>query len=231
MTQERARYSVWFVLLTAVFIACLITANITAVKLIDVFGLFVPAAIVIFPVSYIVGDVLTEVYGYHTARRVIWLGFLCNLIAVIGIWAGQQLPAAPFWDAQPAYDRILGFTPRLLIASFIAYLVGEFSNSYVLARMKVLTRGRWLWSRTIASTVVGEGLDSLVFITAAFAGTDNFPTIALLAQAIVTQWLFKVAYEALATPLTYLVVRFFKQQEGVDVYDEQISFNPLSLSE
>ena len=139
--------------------------------MVSVFGLVLPAAIVIFPISYIFGDVLTEVYGYRQARRVIWLGFGCNLIAVVAIWLGQVLPAASFWDGQAAYERILGYTPRLLIASFLAYLVGEFANSFVLAKMKIVTNGRWLWTRTIGSTLVGQGLDSLVFITLAFVGT------------------------------------------------------------
>jgi uncharacterized integral membrane protein (TIGR00697 family) len=223
----RARYSSYFVLLVAVFVTCLITANITAVKLIRVLGLVMPAAIVIFPISYIVGDVLTEVYGYRQARLVIWLGFFCNLIAVIAIWLGQVLPAASFWEGQAAYERILGYTPRLLLASFLAYLVGEFTNSFVLAKMKIATRGRWLWTRTIGSTLVGEGLDSLVFMTLAFVGT--IPPAAL-ASAVVTQWLAKSVYEAAATPLTYWVVSFLKRQEGMDVYDYETNFNPLSLT-
>ncbi len=222
------RYSQWFVLVTAVFITCLITANIIAVKLVNVFGLVLPAAVIIFPVSYIFGDVLTEVYGYRQARRVIWLGFFCNLIAVIAIWAGQVLPAASFWDGQTAYERILGYTPRLLIASFLAYLVGEFANSFVLAKMKIATRGRWLWMRTIGSTLVGEGLDSLVFITLAFAGTIP---LSGLASAIVTQWLAKTVYEAAVTPLTYRIVNFLKRREGVDVYDYETRFNPLVIGE
>lgn len=222
------RYSHSFVLVVAVFITCLITANITAVKLVQIGQLIVPAAIVIFPVSYIIGDVLTEVYGYRPARRVIWLGFLCNLITVLAIWLGQVLPAASFWDGQAAYERILGYTPRLLAASFLAYLVGEFANAFVLAKMKIATRGRWLWTRTIGSTLVGQGLDSLVFITLAFAGT--IPLERLL-SAILTQWLAKSAYEAAATPLTYAVVNFLKRREGMEVFDYQTDFNPLSLSQ
>jgi hypothetical protein len=220
------RYSPCFVISVAVFITCLITANITAVKLIKVFGLVLPAAIVIFPISYIFGDILTEVYGYSQARRVIWLGFLCNLMAVVAIWLGQVLPPASFWNGQTAYERILGYTPRLLLASFLAYLVGEFANSFVMAKMKIATRGRWLWTRTIGSTLVGEGLDSLVFITFAFAG--EIP-ISGLASVIVTQWLAKSAYEAAVTPLTYVAVRFLKQREGIDVYDYDTRFNPLLL--
>jgi len=221
------RYSPYFVLIVSVFITCLITANITAVKLVRVFGLVVPAAIIIFPISYIAGDVLTEVYGYRQARLVIWLGFLCNLVTVIAIWLGQVLPAASFWDGQAAYERILGYTPRLLLASFLAYLVGEFANAFVLAKMKIATRGRWLWTRTIGSTLVGQALDSLVFITLAFVGTIP---LAGLASAIVTQWLAKSVYEAAATPVTYWAVNSLKRQEGVDVYDYETDFNPLSLS-
>jgi hypothetical protein len=214
----------WFVGIVALFVTCLLTANITAVKLVTIFGFLVPAGIVIFPLSYIIGDVLTEVYGYRQARRVIWLGFGCNVIAVLAIWVGQMLPAASFWDGQAAYERILGYTPRLLVASFLAYLVGEFANAFILAKMKIATEGRWLWARTIASTFVGQGLDSLVFITLAFAGTIP---LAGIVSAIVTQWLVKTVYEAAVTPLTYVVVRFLKRHEGVDVYDRDTMFNPL----
>jgi uncharacterized integral membrane protein (TIGR00697 family) len=141
---------------------------------------------------------------------------------VAGLW-----PAAPFWQDQPAWDAILGFTPRLLLASFAAYLVGEFVNSFVLARMKVATQGRWLWSRTIGSTIVGQGLDSLVFIVIAFAGLPGID----LTTAILTQWTIKVAYEVIATPLTYLVVGYLKRAEGIDVYDRNTSFNPLALAD
>lgn len=221
-------YSPRFVLLVALFVTCLIAANITAVKLIAVFGLLLPAAIVIFPISYILGDVLTEVYGYRQARRVIWLGFACNLVVVATIWIGGVLPAAEFWDGQAAYERILGLAPRILLASFLAYLVGEFANAYVLAKMKIATQGRWLWARTIGSTLVGQGLDSLIFIGLAFAGT--IPTEALMG-AVVTQWLVKSAYEALATPVTYAVVGHLKRSDGLDVYDRDTSFNPLALSD
>jgi len=221
-------YSPWFVLIVAIFVTCLITANITAVKLVSVLGFVLTAAIVIFPVSYIFGDILTEVYGYRQARRVIWLGFLCNLVAVVAIWIGQILPSVSFWDGQAAYERILGYTPRLLIASFLAYLVGEFANSFVLAKMKIATGGRWLWTRTIGSTLVGEGFDSLVFMTLAFAGT--IPAGAL-GVAILTQWLAKSAYEAAVTPVTYVVVKFLKQKEGMNTYDYDTRFNPLLFGE
>jgi uncharacterized integral membrane protein (TIGR00697 family) len=223
---RREGYSLAFVVVVALFVTTLIAANITAVKLIVVFGLVLPAAIVVFPISYICGDVLTEVYGYRVTRRVIWLGFLCNLVAVVAIYLGELLPAAPFWPDQEAYESILGYTPRLLAASFAAYLVGEFANAFVLAKMKLATNGRFLWSRTIGSTLVGQGLDSLVFILLAFAGT--IPASAMLA-AVVTQWLVKSLYEALATPLTYVVVKRLKRLEGVDVYDRDTRFNPLLL--
>ncbi len=224
--QAPARYSLAFVVIVAVFVTCLITANITAVKLVGAFGLVLDAGTLIFPISYIFGDVLTEVYGFRTARRVIWLGFLCNLLAVATILLAGLLPAAPFWDDQGAYDRILGYAPRLLAASFLAYLVGELANSFVLSRMKVATNGRWLWSRTIGSTLVGQGLDSLVFTLLAFAGV--IPLSAMFV-AILTQWLAKSAYEAAATPLTYLVVNRLKRTGGLDVYDRDASFNPLPI--
>ncbi|MFC1873668.1 queuosine precursor transporter, partial [Chloroflexota bacterium] len=169
-----------FVVIAAIFVTCLITANIIAVKIVSLGAFILPAAVFVFPLSYIFGDVLTEVYGYRWARRVIWLGFACNLIFVFFVWVGQVLPPASFWDKQPAYESILGYAPRLLTASFCGYLVGEFVNSFVLAKMKVLTRGRWLWSRTIGSTIVGEGLDSAVFITLAFAGTASFVPVIIL---------------------------------------------------
>jgi hypothetical protein len=221
-------YSFRFITLVALFVTCLIAANITAVKLISLYGLLLPAAIVIFPVSYILGDVLTEVYGFRQARRVIWLGFLCNLIVVAAIWVGLVLPAASFWDGQEAYERILGATPRILAASFLAYLVGEFANAFVLAKMKIATEGRFLWARTIGSTLVGQGLDSLVFITLAFAGVIP---LGALATAIVTQWLVKSAYEAAATPVTYLVVGYLKRSEGLDAYDRDTRFSPLALTD
>src|SRR6059058_2828331 len=218
------KVSFWFVAIASVFVTCLITANIIAVKLILLFGFLVPAGIIIFPLSYLFGDVLTEVYGYGAARRVIWLGFVCNLLAVVAIYLGGIAPAAPFWHDQTAYNTILGFTPRLLMASFIAYLVGEFTNSFVLAKLKIATKGRWLWTRTIGSTLIGEGLDTLNFISIAFWGIIPAQ---LMLTAILTQWIFKVLYEVVATPLTYLVVGFLKGKENLDTYDYRTNFNPL----
>ncbi len=216
-----------FVVVAALFVTCLITANIIIVKQVNIAGMVLPAAIIIFPLSYIIGDVLTEVYGYQQARRVIWLGFLCNLVAVAAIWAAKVLPAAPVFEAQQAYERILGSTPRFLLASFLAYLAGEFTNSIVLSRMKVWTRGRWLWTRTIGSTVVGQGVDTVVVLTIAFAGV--LPA-AVLGMMVLSHWLVKVAYEVIATPFTYLVVGYLKRKEGLDVYDYGVDFNPLRIS-
>jgi len=214
------------VIITAIFITCLITANVIAVKVISLGPVILPAAIFIFPLSYIFGDVLTEVYGYRQARKVIWLGFACNLIFVIFVWMGQKLPPAPFWGGQEAYESILGYTPRLLAASFCGYLAGEFANSFILARMKILTRGRWLWSRTIGSTIVGQGLDTSIFITLAFIGTPSFVPIMILYH-----WLAKTIIEALATPLTYTIVNSLKKKEAIDTYDYETNFNPFLISD
>ncbi len=215
-----------FVVCAALFVTCLLTANVIAVKLVVVGGLTLTAAIVIFPVSYIIGDVLTEVWGYGPTRRVIWLGFACNALMVGAIAAGGALPAAGFWRGQAAYDEILGHTPRILAASFVAYLVGEFANAFVLARLKIATAGRWLWLRTIGSTLVGQGLDTVVFVTLAFAGA--LPA-AVLGHAMLGQWSVKVAYEAAATPLTYAAVAWLKSREQIDTFDHGTDFNPLRL--
>lgn len=226
MNDAQPRITALFLTLAALFVTLLITSNIIAVKIVEVGGRVLPAAIVLFPMTYIIGDILTEVYGYRFARRVIWLGFLCNSVAVLGFWIGGLLPAAPFWEDQPAYEAILGYTPRLLAASFAGYLIGEFANSMLLSRLKLITEGRMLWVRTIGSTIVGQGLDSVVFITLAFAGTLAGSN---LTELILTQWIVKVLYETAATPLTYLVVAYVKQKEGIDTFDRQVSFNPLDL--
>jgi uncharacterized integral membrane protein (TIGR00697 family) len=226
-----------FLIIAALFITCLITANIIAVKLITLgvepirHGGFqfpgpLPAAIVIFPLSYIFGDILTEVYGYRQARKIIWLGFFCNLIAVLAFWVAGQIPALDS-DVQNAYERILGYTPRILAASFLAYLVGEFANSFVLAKMKIKTKGRFLWTRTIGSTLVGEGLDALVFIIIAFGGMFSWP---LIIGIILTHWLVKTGYEVVATPFTYIVVNYLKKKEGIDTYDHNTDFNPFLIT-
>lgn len=216
------KFSYRFVIIAAVFVTALITANVIAVKIISLGPFFAPAAVVIFPLSYIFGDVLTEVYGYQIARRVIWLGFFCNLIFVVFVWLGQILPAAPFWQDQSSYISILGFTPRLLVASLIGYFAGEFVNSFVLAKMKIMTRGKWLWSRTISSTVVGQALDTGIFITVAFIGTPSFNPMLILYH-----WGIKVGIEVLATPFTYWIINTIKRTESVDVFDTRTRFNPF----
>jgi uncharacterized integral membrane protein (TIGR00697 family) len=218
----------WLPLVTGLFVTVLIISNIVAVKLVSIGPLVVTAAIVLFPISYIVADVLTEVYGYAVARRTIWIGFLCNLVAVLAIMLGGAIPAASFWQDQSAYDAILGYSSRLLVASFIAYLGGEFLNAFVLAKLKVRTAGRHLWLRTISSTVLGQAVDSALFVAVAFAGVLPADTLVV---AMASQWAAKVLYETAATPLTYLVVRFLKRSEGVDHYDRDTRFNPLALRE
>ena len=217
-------------ILSGLFIAVLLTSNLIAVKLVAFGPVTLPAAVIVFPLSYLFGDVLTEVYGYAVTRRVIWLGFFCNLVFVLFIVAAGALPGAPgLWTAgdQAAYNRILGFTWRLLVASFVAYVAGEFLNSFVMARLKVATQGRWLWTRTIGSTLVGQGVDSAIFITGAFFGV--LPA-GLLLRTVLNQWAFKTAYEIVATPLTYAVVTFLKRQERQDPFDFDTDFNPFRLA-
>jgi queuosine precursor transporter len=214
-----------FAVIAALFVTCLITANIIAVKIFTIGIITLPAAVIIFPFSYIFGDILTEVYGYAQARRVIWLGFLCNLIFVVFAWLGQILPPAGFWQGQSDYESILGYTWRLLIASFLAYIVGEFANSAIMARMKVWTKGKNLWARTIGSTIVGQGLDSAIFITVAF-----YATVAFSGTLILQQWIAKVAIEVLATPLTYLAVNYLKKVEGQNPFDAHTNLNPFRFT-
>lgn len=224
MGRERYRF---LPLVSGLFVAVLVVSNIIAVKLVGVGPLVLPAAIVLFPLAYIIGDVLTEVYGFGQARRVIWVGFLANAVAVAAILVGGVLPAATdFWDDQTAYDAILSPGPRLLLASFLAYLVGELLNSYVLARLKVLTDGRHLWLRTISSTIFGQAADSAIFLTVAFAGRLSRDQLLF---AIGSQFLVKVAYEALLTPGTYAVTAALKRSEGVDHYDHSTRFLPVPL--
>ncbi|HAS04471.1 MAG TPA: transporter [Dehalococcoidia bacterium] len=213
-----------FVIISAIYVTALITANIISVKVIGFGSVVVPAAIIIFPLSYIFGDILTEVYGYRWARRVIWLGFGCNLIFVLFSYLGQLLPAASFWTDQPAYESILGYAPRLLLASVCGYLVGEFVNSFIMAKMKVATKGRWLWARTIGSTVFGQGLDTAIFIVIAYVGTASFVPLMILYH-----WLIKVGIEALATPITYKTVNYLKRKENIDTYDIDTNFNPFKF--
>ncbi len=218
--------SPYFMVIVALYVTSLITANTVATKVLEIGPWVTDAGLITFPIAYIVGDVLTEVYGYAAARRVIWLGFACNLIAVATFQLAGVLPAESTWQNQSAYDAIFGSTPRLLLASFCAYLIGEFANAIVLAKLKVLTEGRWLWMRTIGSTIVGQGLDSVVFVLIAFGGV--FPT-GVLQDMVVTNWVLKTAYETVMTPVTYLVVNKLKEAEGVDVFDRDTDFSPIAV--
>ena len=184
------------------------------------------AGIFFFPVSYIIGDVLTEVYGYARARRVIWTGFAALLFMAFMAWVVVSLPPDASWDGQASYEAVFGNTWRIVAASMTAFWVGEFANSLVLARLKVLTRGRLLWMRTIGSTIVGQGLDSLIFYPLAFAGTSGW-TNGEIVEVVVSQFVLKTAWEALLTPVTYVVVGGLKRREGVDVYDDATDFTPF----
>ena len=220
--MSRARY---VVPITAAFVMALVLSNVITVKIVEVAGRQFDAGTILFPLTYLIGDVLTEVYGYRRARSLIWIGFGVNLVAIGIIQLAIALPAAGFWqENEAAYETVLGTTWRIFLGSLAAYLVGEFANSYILARLKVATAGRFLWLRTISSTVVGEGLDSVIFSAIAFAGTGI-----ALGNQIVTIWVIKVLWEVAATPLTYAVVTFLKRREGIDVYDRDTNFNPLAL--
>ena len=224
--KEATKQYKYLDLITALFVTVLLVSNIVAVKIVSIGNFIVPGAVFLFPISYIFGDILTEVYGYGKDRRVIWTGMICNLLmAGVFILVGA-LPSAPFWHNQNAYDAILGLTPRIVGASIIGYFVGEFVNSFVMAKMKLVTKGKMLWSRTIGSTLLGEFFDTLLFITIAFMGIlPNSVLITLL----ITQYLFKVAIEVLLTPVTYWVVNFLKRAENEDYYDNKTNFNPFVL--
>ena len=184
------------------------------------------AGILFFPVSYVIGDVLTEVYGYARARRVIWAGFAATVFMAVMAWVVVALPPAPDWTNQEAYEAVFGQVPRIVFASMCAFWAGEFVNSYVLARLKVATGGRHLWMRTIGSTVAGQGIDSLIFYPLAFLGAEGW-TSGLVLTVLFTQWVLKVSWEVLLTPFTYVVVGWLKRAEGVDVFDEGTNFNPF----
>ncbi|WP_420821163.1 queuosine precursor transporter [Qipengyuania sediminis] len=185
------------------------------------------AGVLFFPVSYIIGDILTEVYGYARARRVIWTGFAALAFMAFMAWVVVSLPAAEGWDGQAAYEKVFGNTWRIVAASMIAFWAGEFANSFVLAKMKVATGGRHLWARTIGSTFVGQGLDSLIFYPLAFWGVAGWPP-ELLWQVVLSQWAIKTAWEALLTPFTYAAVGWLKRREGVDVFDTETDFSPFA---
>lgn len=217
-----------FLILTCLFVTCLLISNIIAGKLAVFFGIVLPAGVIIFPLTYLFGDVLTEVYGYERTRLVIWIGFAANVLMSVMFMITIVLPHPAFWKDQAAYSTVLGLTPRLVMASLIAYFGGEFANSFVLSKVKIMTKGRWLWMRTIGSTAVGEGIDTLIFIVLAFIG---LVPVAVLIGMVVAQYLWKVGYEVVATPLTYLVVGWIKRQEGIDTFDYKANYNPFSLEE
>jgi hypothetical protein len=184
------------------------------------------AGILFFPLGYVLGDILTEVYGYARARRCIWAGFAAMLFMAFMSLVVVALPPAPGWTGQAAYESVFGQVPRIVFASITAFWAGEFANSFVLAKMKVWTEGRHLWTRTIGSTIVGQGIDSLIFYPLAFYGAPDWPVEAMLA-VMLSQFLLKVGWEALLTPVTYVVVGWLKRREGIDVYDEATDFTPF----
>ena len=186
------------------------------------------AGVLFFPISYVFGDVLTEVYGYARSRRVIWCGFAGLAFASFMSFVVVSLPPAPFWKNQAAYEIAFGLTWRIALASMIAYFAGEFVNSYVLAKMKIMTSGRWLWTRTIGSTLFGEGVDSLIFYPLAFYGAGIIPD-EKLPSVMLVQFIAKVSVEVVLTPVTYAVVGWLKRAEQEDYYDRDTRFNPFTL--
>ena len=187
------------------------------------------AGILFFPISYVIGDVLTEVYGYARARRVIWAGTIAVLFMAFMSYVVVSLPPAPDWKNQAAYETVFGQVPRIVLASVCAFWAGEFVNAYVLARMKLLTEGKMLWARTIGSTFAGQGVDSLIFYPLAFWGAAGW-TNDLVITVLLTQWVLKVSWEVILTPVTYLVVGFLKAREGVDVFDKGTDFTPFKAT-
>jgi uncharacterized integral membrane protein (TIGR00697 family) len=232
--ELRGRPFRYFDLVMAAFVTILLLSNVIGAGKraeldLPLLGLWpFGAGILFFPLSYVIGDILTEVYGFARARRCIWAGFAATLFMAGMSWVVVALPPAPDWPGQAAYESVFGQVPRIVLASVTAFWLGEFANSYVLARMKLLTKGRHLWSRTIGSTVVGQGIDSLIFYPLAFLGAPGWPAEAI-AWVMLTQFLLKVSWEVLLTPVTYAVVGWLKRKEGVDVYDVGTDFTPFQL--
>lgn len=225
-TPRRRAYR-YFDFIMAGFVAVLLISNTASSKILVLGPFTFDGGTVLFPLSYIFGDILTEVYGYRHSRRVIWAGFgAAALMSAIYALVGA-LPPASDWPYQEAYQSILGITPRIVAGSLVAYFAGEFSNSWVLAKMKVLTRGRWLWTRTIASTLVGEGIDTLLFVWIAFFGILS---IDLLLAVALSNYVFKCGLEALMTPVTYRIVNALKRAEHEDYFDRHTNFNPFRLA-
>lgn len=220
--------SLLFMFAGILFATCLLISNLLAVKILMIGPWAVPAGVLIFPVAYILNDVITEVWGFAKARLIIWTGFAVNLLAVLFFTLGVAVPGAPFWENQQAFATILGNTPRIVAASLSAYLVGSYLNAFIMSRMKVLTRGKGFSARAILSTLIGETADSSIFITIAFAGI--FP-IGVILTMVFTQAMVKTAYEILILPVTLWVVSWVKRAEGVDTYDEQVSYNLFRVKE
>ena len=222
----------YYDMVMAAFVAILLLSNVIGAGKVAVIHLPVlgdwpfGAGILFFPLSYVIGDVLTEVYGYARARRVIWAGTVAVLFLAFMSWVVVALPPAPSWTNQAAYEVIFGQVPRIVLASVCAFWAGEFVNAYVMARMKLWTEGRHLWTRTIGSTLVGQGVDSLIFYPLAFWGATGWTTD-LVVTVLFTQWALKVAWEVLLTPVTYLVVGALKRAEDVDVFDRDTDFTPF----
>ncbi|MBO4310116.1 MAG: queuosine precursor transporter [Lachnospiraceae bacterium] len=223
MKNEEKNVSKLFMYIGIVYVTCLLLSNLIAGKMWAVTSsITLPAAVILFPITYIFGDIFTEVYGFKKARGIIWAGFGCSFFAVLIYLITIALPHPGYWENQGAYATVMGTTPRVAIASFAGYLFGEFSNSMILSKLKVVTKGKNLWIRTILSTLVGEGFDSVIFIMISFWGTmDN----SIVLQMILFQYLFKVGYEVLFTPLTYLFVNWVKKKEGIDTYDYDVKYN------
>lgn len=208
------------------FVAVLLLSNTVAVKVTNIGPFYFDGATILFPLAYIFNDLLTEVYGYKKSRMVVWTGFAAAIFMALIYWAVGALPAAADWTGQTAYMQILGQTPRIVVASLIAYFCGEFSNSYILAKMKIATKGRWLWSRTIGSTLVGELIDTVLFVSVAFYGVIPQD---LLIYMMISNYVFKTSFEVLATPLTYAAVKWLKKVDHTDVYDIGTDFNPFKV--
>ncbi len=214
-----------FDIVMAAFVAILLLSNVIgAAKIATLGGWEFGAGILFFPLGYVIGDVLTEVYGYARARRCIWVGFAALLFMAFMSWVVVSLPPAAGWTGQSAYESVFGQVPRIVFASIAAFWAGEFVNSFVLAKMKIATKGKHLWARTIGSTFVGQGVDSLIFYPLAFLGVWE---TSLVVTVMITNWLLKVLWEALLTPVTYAVVGALKRHEGVDLFDEGTDFTPF----
>jgi len=224
--MEKPKELRYLSVITGLFVAVLIISNLASTKILDL-GFFVfDGGTLLFPLSYIFGDILTEVYGYKKSRRVIWTGFASLILMSIVLAAVSYLPAAQGWGNQEAFNAILGVVPRIVLASLIAYFAGEFSNSYILAKMKIKSKGKALWKRTIGSTLVGECVDTLLFVTIAFWGTIPAE---LFVALVISNYIFKTLIEVLFTPLTYRIVNFLKQKEDIDMYDYKTNFSPFRV--